>query len=73
MEAITKNELNILLTVLKNSGYKIFERPYELNIVGVRTDNWVANKFDDYIFARMTKEIGWVLKTQQRQTPAHTI
>lgn len=50
MEAIKKNELNILLTVLRNSGYKIFERPYELNIVGVRKDSWIPNKFDDFIF-----------------------
>ena len=61
MEAIKKNELNILLTVLKNSGYKIFERPYELNIVGVRTDNWVANRFDDYIFVFYKDDTGnWV-------------
>jgi len=61
MEAITKNELNILLTVLKNNGYKIFERPYELNIVGVRTDNWTPNKFDDYIFVFYKDDKGnWV-------------
>ena len=61
MEAITKNELNILLTVLRNNGYKVYERPYELNIVGVRTDNWTPNKFDDYIFVFYKDDKGnWV-------------
>jgi hypothetical protein len=50
MEAIKPSELNTLLTIMRNSGYEIKERPFELNIVGVRTDNWTPNSFDDFIF-----------------------
>jgi hypothetical protein len=39
-----------LRTVLKRKGYKIYERPYELNIVGVRSPSTAPNKFDDAIF-----------------------
>jgi len=50
MEAIKPNELNTLITIMRNNKYEIKERPYELNIVGVRTDNWTPNSFDDFIF-----------------------
>ena len=50
MEAIKNNELNTLITIMRNNKYEIKERPYELNIVGVRTDNWTPNSFDDFIF-----------------------
>lgn len=50
MEAIKNNELNTLITIMRNNNYVIKERPFELNIVGVRTDNWEANKFDDFVF-----------------------
>lgn len=35
--------------ILKRRGYKIFSRPNELNIVGLRSKNTKANKFDDEI------------------------
>lgn len=46
---LSNQELNTLLTVLKNNNYEIYERPYELNIVGVRTDSFVPNTFNDWI------------------------
>jgi hypothetical protein len=33
--------------ILRNKGYVLFTRPYELNIVGVRSKNTKANSFDD--------------------------
>jgi hypothetical protein len=33
--------------ILRNKGYALFTRPYELNIVGVRSKNTKANSFDD--------------------------
>jgi hypothetical protein len=69
MEAIKPNELNTLLTLMRNYGYEIKERPYELNIVGVRTDNWEANKFDDFIFVFWKDDKGnW----QGNKNPATT-
>ncbi len=34
---------------LQKKGYRLFMRPFELNIVGVRTDNVKPNSFDDKI------------------------
>jgi hypothetical protein len=33
--------------ILKSLGYQLFSRPYELNIVGVRSKNTKSNSFDD--------------------------
>jgi hypothetical protein len=69
MEAIKPNELNTLLTLMRNYGYEIKERPNELNIVGVRTDNWTPNSFDDFIFYFYKDEQGnW----QGAKNPATT-
>jgi hypothetical protein len=50
-----KYTLNEIIMVMRLKGYKVFERstkPYNLNIVGVRKDNNVPDKFDDamYVF-----------------------
>jgi len=50
-----------LRTALKRKGYKIFSRPYELNIVGVRSPSVVPNSFDDFINVFYRDEKGaWV-------------
>lgn len=33
--------------ILRGKGYRLYTRPYELNIVGVRSKNTKANRFDD--------------------------
>ena len=50
MIALKQSEIRTLLGVLKSKGYRIYSKPYELNIVGRRTDNTKANSFDDYIY-----------------------
>ncbi len=35
--------------ILRNKGYKLFTRPYELNIVGLRSKSIIPNRFDDEI------------------------
>ncbi len=49
-----------LITALHKKGYKIYRRPYELNIVGVRSRSVVPNSFDDHlhVFCR-NKFGGW--------------
>lgn len=42
-------KLNLLVAAIKDKGYKIFTRPYELNIVGIRAENARQNEFDDLI------------------------
>lgn len=36
-------------SILKRNGYKLFTRPYELNIVGIRSKHTRSNSFDDEI------------------------
>ena len=50
MIALKQSEIKTLLGVLKSKGYRIYSKPYELNIVGRRTDNTKANSFDDFIY-----------------------
>jgi hypothetical protein len=39
--------MNKILAALKRSGFKVYDRPYELNIVGIRSASTRANSFDD--------------------------
>jgi hypothetical protein len=57
MKVEPKN-IRSLIATLKSKGYKIFERPNELNIVGVRNDSTDANKFDDFIYVLWKDENG---------------
>jgi hypothetical protein len=41
--------LPAIQAVLSDQGFKIFSRPFELNIVGVRADSTKPNNFDDTI------------------------
>jgi hypothetical protein len=41
--------LGKLRALLRHHGYKVFTRPYELNIVGLRADSTIPNRFDDEI------------------------
>ncbi len=36
-------------SILRLKGYKLYTRPYELNIVGLRSKNTIPNRFDDEI------------------------
>jgi hypothetical protein len=50
MEKLTKGEIRVLLRTLKSKGYTIYDKPYQLNIIGRRTDNTRPNSFDDFIY-----------------------
>ncbi len=57
--------MNILEELYKYT-YKVYTRPYELNIVSYRTANRVANSFDDYIFVFYKDKDGrWITHTWQ--------
>ena len=54
--------LPVLLDTVQQRSYKINDRPFELNIVGVRADNVVPNRFDDTIYVFFRNNIGkWIL------------
>ena len=46
--------------ILRSRGYQLFSRPYELNIVGVRSKNTKSNSFDDelHVFYKV-KTLRW--------------
>lgn len=50
MEKLKKSEIRILIRTLKSKGYIVYDRPYELNIVGRRSDITKPNSFDDWIY-----------------------
>lgn len=53
--------LGRLITALRTKGYKVFQRPYELNIVGIRSRSVVPNRFDDQIHVFFRDNSGrWV-------------
>jgi hypothetical protein len=61
--------LTAFLNTAKKNKYKIFERPYELNIWGVRANSIIPNKFDDTIICFWKDNKGnW----QQEQFKAST-
>ena len=41
--------INRLLGIMKERGYRIFRRPFELNLVGIRNRTLVPNTFNDEI------------------------
>jgi hypothetical protein len=59
MPAITFQKL---YDALKRKGYKVFEsdtKPYNLNIVGIRNNTTVSNRFDDYISVMWKYKGNW--------------
>lgn len=47
-----------ILDVMERNGLKTFNRPNELNIIGIRSSNTVSNKFDDVLHVCYTTELG---------------
>jgi hypothetical protein len=47
---IEAKSIRALIATLRNKGYVLYNKPYQLNIVGVRKDSTVPNKFDDLIY-----------------------
>jgi hypothetical protein len=46
---MTEPKLRDLIFSLEKKGYKVFSKPYELNIVGIRSSASKQNSFDDLI------------------------
>ena len=47
---IGKIKINRLLSLMRSRKYIVYNKPYQLNIIGVRNANTDPNKFDDYIY-----------------------
>jgi hypothetical protein len=50
MEQPKRFEIKGLIKVLKDKNYVIYDKPNQLNIVGVRSNSVIPNKFDDFIY-----------------------
>jgi hypothetical protein len=47
-----------IVDVLHQNGLKIYDRPFELNIIGIRSSSTVSNKFDDVLHVCYATELG---------------
>jgi hypothetical protein len=62
-----------LIRLLKRRNYIVYEEPFKLNIVGVRANTTVPNKFDDLIFVFYVDEKGkWIGKAYPATTDTGT-
>jgi hypothetical protein len=52
MEITKRKNIRALIRLMKKNDYVIYDKPYQLNIVGVRNDSTTPNSFDDtmYVF-----------------------
>ena len=58
-----------VLALLAAQGYKVFMRPFELNIIGIRSANGTPNAFDDSIYAIYRNDKRqWVVHSYQATT-----
>jgi hypothetical protein len=60
--------MNTIQDALQKKGYKIFMRPFELNIVGVRSDSTKPNAFDDTIYVFYVDKEGKLIQQKFQAT-----
>lgn len=58
-----RRDLRNIISALRDKGYVIYDKPYQLNIVGIRNAESQPNKFDDQLYVFYKDESNnWVLK-----------
>ena len=72
MQVAERKNIRGLLSLMKSKGYQINDKPYQLNIVGVRADSNIPNKFDDKMYVFWNSENGWQGKYFNVTTDAGT-
>lgn len=57
MKSLSRAEITALIKTLQEKNYVVYDKPLKLNIVGIRADSVVPNKFDDsiYVFYKNAK------------------
>lgn len=49
-----------VMRIIKNRGYRLYTKPYQLNIVGLRSDSTLSNRFDDWLLVFYKNPgLGW--------------
>jgi len=70
---MTEPKLRDLIFSVEKRGYKVFTKPYQLNIVGIRAANAKQNSFDDLICVFYKDDIGnWQFKCYPATTDPGT-
>jgi hypothetical protein len=46
----TAKNIRAIISIMKKEGYVIYDKPFQLNIVGIRSKTTIPNKFDDLIY-----------------------
>lgn len=64
--------LALLKSTLRQNGYKLFTRPYELNIVGVRNNSTISNRFDDALYVFYRAQINGIMRWHYERFPITT-
>lgn len=73
MQVENPKSIRSVLRLMKSKGYRIFDRPYELNIVGIRNPSIVPNTFDDRILVMFKNDKGaWEGKSYKATTDPGT-
>lgn len=68
-----KRNIRAVLNALKKKKYTIYDRPYELNIVSIREDSTIPNKFDDTMYVIWKDDNGeWQSKNYPMTTDPGT-
>ena len=49
MKELKRGRIKALIRTLKSKDYTVYEKPYQMNIVGIRKDSTKPNSFDDKI------------------------
>lgn len=49
MEELKKGKIKALIRTLKAKKYTVYEKPYQMNVIGIRKDSTKPNRFDDKI------------------------
>lgn len=57
MQIVDQKNIRGFLRYAKANNFKVYERPFELNIWGVRKDSTVPNKFDDKMYVFWKNEL----------------
>jgi hypothetical protein len=50
MRPLTPTAIKTLVLYMKSKNFTVYEQPYKLNIVGLRSPSKIPNYFDDFIF-----------------------
>lgn len=73
MQDVQRRTIRGLIGLLTANRYEVYERPNELNIVGVRNSSTIPNKFDDTIYVFWKNGDGkWVGKYYSATTDTGT-